>query len=106
MALLADIYITAEKLKTLAETVAKKGDKGISLTFSVDDKTNEYGQNASLFVSQSKEERDAKKTKFYAGNGKVFWTDGKVSKAEPKQAHTPKQEYHATVSHGDDQLPF
>lgn len=94
MGILADIYIKAETLKTLADTVAKKGDKGISLTISISDDANDYGQNVSQFVSQSKEDREAKKPKFFAGNGKVFWTDGKPALVPKKeQAHAPKQEY-------------
>lgn len=104
MAILSELYIKAETLKTLAETVAKKGEKGLSLTVSINDEVNDYGQNVSAYVSQSKEDREAKKPKFYAGNGKVFWTDGKVTKPEPKPAHTPKQEY--SVSNSEDELPF
>lgn len=104
MALLASMYIKAETLKTLADTVAKKGEKGVELTISINDEVNEYGQNLSSYVSQSKEDREAKKNKFFTGNGKVFWTDGKVTKAEPKQAHTPKQEYANDSS--SDSLPF
>lgn len=104
MALLADIYIKAETLKTLFDTVQKKGEKGISITISANDETNQYGQNVGSFVSQSKEEREAKKEKFYIGNGKVFWTDGKITKAEPKPAHTPKQEY--ASEDPSDKLPF
>lgn len=103
MALLADIYIKAETLKTLADTVAKKGDKGISITISANDETNDYGQNVTSYVSQSKEDREAKKNKFYVGNGKVYWSNGKVTlaekKAEAKQAP-------AQVQDSDNELPF
>ena len=64
MATLADIYIKAETLTILSDTVAKKGDKGISLTISINDEANQYGQNISSYVSQSKEERESKKDKF------------------------------------------
>lgn len=104
MALLADIYIKAETLRTLADTVAKKGEKGISITISANDETNDYGQNVTSYVSQSKEDREAKKNKFYVGNGKVYWTNGKVTlsekKAETKQATSPVQDSNY------DELPF
>lgn len=94
MGILADIYIKAETLKILADTVAKKGDKGISLTISISDEADKFGQNVSQFVSQSKEDREAKKTKFYAGNGRVFWTDNKpalVPKKDQEYAKEPEE---------------
>lgn len=51
-------------------------------TMSVNDKQDDYGNNASVFVQQSKEEREAKTPKKYIGNGKVQWTDGNIVKAE------------------------
>ena len=61
-----------------------KGKKGVyyNLTISVNDETNQFGQNVSAFDSQTKEEREAKKPKQYIGNGKVVWTDGKSTKAQ------------------------
>ena len=46
------------------------------------------GQNVSLTDSQTKEERDAKKSKNYLGNGNVVWTDGNIKavKKETQQA--------------------
>lgn len=60
-----------------------KGKKGtyINLSLSVNDETNQYGSNASVTLSQTKEERDAKQDKLYVGNGKVVWTDGTCVKA-------------------------
>lgn len=51
-------------------------------TMSVNDKQDDYGNNASVFVQQSKEEREAKTPKKFVGNGKVQWTDGNIVKAE------------------------
>jgi len=58
-----------------------KGKKGtyINLSLSVNDETNDFGQNASVFISQTKEEKGEKKN--YVGNGKVVWTDGTCVKA-------------------------
>lgn len=106
MSHLSEIYIKAETLKTLSDTVTKKGEKGISITVSTSDNANEWGQNVSAFVAQSKEDREVKKPKFYVGNGKTFWSDGKppfVPKKE--QAHTPKQEYSNSDDNSGD-LPF
>lgn len=61
-----------------------QGKKGTyyNFTISVNDDTNQFGQNVSLFDSQTKEEREAKKSKTYIGNGKVVWTDGKMTTVE------------------------
>jgi len=113
MAHLSEIYIKADILKTLAETVAKKGDKGISITVSTDDKASEYGQNLWAYVSQSKEEREAKKPRYSVGNGKVFWSDGNTPFVPKKedQSHTPKKEYARSEfppsdAMSSDELPF
>ena len=42
MAALLDIYIKESTLQTLLETVRKKGEKGVSLTISVNDETDKW----------------------------------------------------------------
>lgn len=84
MAALTDLYIKKEMLETILSTITKKGDKGVGITISISDEANKYDQNVSAFISQSKEQREAKANKFYIGNGKVIWTDGKVVKVEKK----------------------
>jgi len=56
--------------------------KGIELTISISDEPNQYNQNVTAFISKSKEERDSKAEKTYCGNGRTFWTDGKIFKIE------------------------
>ncbi len=70
-------------LDSLPKEKFVKGKKGTyyNFTVSVNDDTNTYGQNASVFDSQSKEQREAKEPKKYIGNGVVIWTDGKCEKA-------------------------
>ncbi len=105
MSSLSEIYLKVETLKTLADTLAKKGEKGISITISTNEETNEYGQNISAFVAQTKEERDAKKTRFYVGNGKVFWNDGNITNAAKKEeTHNATPE--GQVADEEDDLPF
>jgi hypothetical protein len=58
---LATLYIKADVLKTLYDTIQKKGSKGVELTISTSDKNNDYNQNVSAWVAQSKEEREAEK---------------------------------------------
>lgn len=51
-------------------------------TMSINDKQDDWGNNASVWIAQTKEERDYKTPKKYVGNGKVTWTDGNIVKAE------------------------
>lgn len=75
-----------------------EGTKGkyVNLTASINEDSR-FGNNVSFFLSQSKEQREAKEPKNYLGNGKVVWTDGKITLAE-------KQEVVAEESGSD--LPF
>ena len=82
MSSLSEVYVKKETLKTMLKVLELKNQDGISLNVSIGDETNQWGQNVSVSVSQTKDERESKKDKFYIGNGKVFWTDGKITKAE------------------------
>ena len=107
MANLSDIWIKTETLQILLDTAKKKGVPGIALTLSTSDETNQYGQNVSAYVSQSKEDREAKKDRFYVGNGKLFWTDGKITKAEKKEkGNGPVSQPSDNSDQYPDELPF
>jgi hypothetical protein len=56
--------------------------KYLNLTISVNDNLDNYGNNVSLTIQQSKEERDLKASKTYLGNGKVVYTNGDVKVVE------------------------
>ena len=78
----------------------KNGKVYVNLTMSVNDETR-FGNNTGVFVSQTQEEREAKKKRTYVSNGKVVWTDNKIVLAEKEeQAEAVTQE--AEVS----DLPF
>jgi hypothetical protein len=72
-------YFTLDKLKEIVKVCESKNETGFKFTASISDQSNQYGQNVSFFAEQTKEQRDAKVNKYYFGNGKVFWTDGKIS---------------------------
>ena len=102
MSSLAEVYIKKETLEIMLKVINAKNQSGISLQIGINDETNQWGQNVSLSVSQTKEEREAKKDKYYVGNGKIFYTDGKITKAEKKDI--PKTE-ESFIPSGDT-LPF
>ena len=70
-----------------------KGKKGqyIQLTFVQNNELDQYGNNVSVYISQSEEERKEKKNKIYLGNGKVVWTDGQNVEPAPKTEPSPKK---------------
>lgn len=107
MSALASLYIKIEKLKEVVHILEQKQQPGIELTLSLSDTSNEYGQNLSGYVSQTKEQRDEKKPKFYVGNGKVFWTDNKITIGKKQDAPAPAQQQQNDGGLSpDDTLPF
>ena len=91
-------------------TVGIKGKDGKykNYTISISDTPDKYGQNVSMFTEQTAEERAAKSPKNYIGNGKVFWTDGKIS--VPVKEVAESSGIKPNVSFADnievDELPF
>tara|TARA_X000000368_G_scaffold209873_1_gene165781 strand:+ start:1036 stop:1308 length:273 start_codon:yes stop_codon:yes gene_type:complete len=85
-------------------TISIKTKDGVwkNYTLSINDDTNEYGQNIKMYDEQTKEQREAKAPKNYIGNGRIFWTDGKITKAEKVEKETAT----SSGSEGEDVLPF
>lgn len=99
MSALLNIYVKKETLETMLAVLNKKNENAINIDLSITEKSNDYGQNVSAYVSQTKEQREAKIKKFYIGNGKVFWTDGKIEIGK-------KIETHEATEEETDDLPF
>jgi hypothetical protein len=57
--------------------IAGKTGQFLNVTITINDEVDKFGNNASIFESQTKEERDNKTPKNYLGNGKVIWTSEK-----------------------------
>ena len=82
MATLGQVYFKKETLQQLVDVLTQKGENGVQLTFSMNDEAKYFNgknpQNVSMFVSQSKEDKDAGKQKFFVANGRTVWsnTDG------------------------------
>ena len=106
MASLSEIYLKKSTLETILRALnAKQGKdaEGVKLTISLSDQPNNFGQNVSAYVAQTKEQRDAKTPLFYVGNGKTFWSKGETPVPQREQP-TPAPK---TVTAGDeDDLPF
>lgn len=85
-----------------------KGKKGtyLSLTGFIDDELNDYDQNISVWLEQSKEERDDKANKVYLGNGKLFWSDDKELLPTAKTEAVGEAKQPKPQQEDDDDLPF
>jgi hypothetical protein len=53
-----------------------------------------------MYEEQTKEQREAKVKRVYIGNGKIFWTDGKINAAERVERET------VSSNNSDGDLPF
>lgn len=85
MAALINISIDLNKLDKNKIVEGKNGAKYYNISLSVSDTTDQYGNNVQVTNPQTKEQRDAKEPRSFLGNGKVNWTDGKVSIAVKNQ---------------------
>ena len=106
MASLSEIYVKKSTLETILRVLnAKQGKEaeGVKLTISLSDQTNNYGKNVSVYVTQTKEQRDAKKPLFSVGNGKTFWSKGETPVPQRKQ---PTQATQTITTAIDDSFPF
>jgi hypothetical protein len=87
--LLINQYHPIKQLETLLEA-AKKNGKGISTTICVSDRLDNFGNNVSEWINQTKEEREAKANRIFAGSGKVVFIDSsKTISIAPKKEETP-----------------
>jgi hypothetical protein len=83
-------------------TKGKNGQKYYSISISVNDEADKFGNDVAITAGQSKEEREAKAAKVYIGNGKTVWaseTPGAKPASAPAKAAAP-------AAAQDDDLPF
>ena len=91
MSALINFSLDVKSLPQEKFKVHPNGKVYINLTMSVNDETR-YGNNTSIYVSQTQEEREAKKQRSYLGNGKVVWNNGTIVNAE-KEVQEAVQEH-------------
>jgi mannose-1-phosphate guanylyltransferase len=81
MSAIINYSLRVDKMPKEKFVAGKDGAVYINLTMSINDETK-FGNNAAVFVSQTKEENQEKKPKNYLGNGKVVWNNGTIVNAE------------------------
>lgn len=121
MAAILETYYKLETLETLVKTLKAKNEKGIKITTAINDEAKKYTnknaqgeeydsfQNVSSFVSQSKEQWEAKANKFYVANGSVVWVNDsgvKLAKDSSVTGNVSSNQASNGVDDGFDDLPF
>ena len=91
MSAIINYSLRVDKLPKEKFVAGKDGAVYLNLTMSVNDETR-YGNNASVYVSQTVEEREAKKPRSYVANGKVVWNDGNIVNAEKEVKEEVQEE--------------
>lgn len=74
MASLISLSIDVKKFKK--ENLHK--GQYLNVTVALNDQSNDYGKNCSVWLEQTPEEKKAKAKRQYLGVGKTFWSDGKT----------------------------
>ena len=85
-----------EKIQT-----ASNGKKYINLVVDKRKEAGKYGETHTLYVSQTKEEREAKDDKKYVGSGKEYAYNGQHDNASKASGHQAKEQ-----EQSNDGLPF
>ena len=80
----------------------KKG-KYLPITITINDESDQFGNQGPIVVAQTKEERDAKEKKTYLGNVQVVWTNGDNVAAAPRDDQPQQAPQSAAV---EEDLPF
>ena len=80
----------------------KKG-KYLPITITINDESDQFGNQGPIVVAQTKEERDAKEKKTYLGNIQVVWTNGDNVAAAPRDDQPQQAPQPVAV---EEDLPF
>lgn len=95
------IFNASIDLTKIEKSKIIKGKKGsyLNITGFVNDEVDQYGNNVSIIVTQSKEEREVKTPRVYLGNGKTNTVNAPATASLETNTQAP-------ASAGVDDLPF
>ncbi len=91
MSAIINYSLRVDKLPKEKFIAGKDGAVYVNLTMSLNDETR-FGNNASIYISQTKEENESKKPRTYIGNGKVVWNNGSIVNAEKEVKEALQEE--------------
>jgi hypothetical protein len=102
-----DLSIDVSALPKEKFVTGKNGKPYYTFTVSISDEVNKYGQNVTAYEKKTPEEVEAKKATKYLGNGKTYYTDGKISVSTdcPERSEGNNSNYEKPAVKIDD-LPF
>ena len=60
-------------------TKTKGGKMGFAFQFAINDKVDDYGNNVTIWHTQTQEEKDDKEKRVFIANGKANWTNGELT---------------------------
>ena len=105
---MASIIATSIDLTKIPKDKIIDGKKGkyLPITITINDETDQFGNQGPVVVQQTKEERDAKTEKTYLGNVKVVWTNDQNVGVAPRQDQPVAQAAPAAAAAPADDLPF
>ena len=89
------ISLCADDLKPHLTKSEKNGKYYINLVVDTKKETDQYGNTHTIYVSQSKEQREAKEPKKYVGNGKEY-----------KSQHSAAKQMETKQDNSTDSIPF
>ena len=95
------ISVCLTDLPKEAIQTGKNGKKYINLVCDKRKAESQFGETHTLYVSQTKEQREAKEDKVYVGGGKEFIFGG-----NEQQKQQAKSQPKAAPIEDDDSLPF
>jgi hypothetical protein len=87
------------------EIIDGKKGKYVPITITINDDVDQFGQQGSVTLRQSKEQRESKEPKVYLGNLNVVWTNGQNVEPAPRDNVQSAQTAHKPEPVADD-LPF
>ena len=105
---MASIIATSINLSEIPKDKIIEGKKGkyLPITITINDETDQFGNQGPVVVQQTKEEREAKTEKVYLGNVKVVWTNDQNVGVAPRQDQPVAQAAPAAAAAPVDDLPF
>lgn len=107
---MAGILKTSINLSEIPKDKIIDGKKGkyLPITITINNELDKFGNNGSVVVEQTKEERESKLPKIYLGNVKILWSDNVMPQPAPREGQPqsfPKAPAYAAPAPADD-LPF
>jgi hypothetical protein len=80
---MAQILSASIDVMKIDKTKLIKGEKGtyLNIQIAINDEKDQYGNDCSVSINQTKEERENKEPKIYLGNGKIVWSSAPKTEA-------------------------